>query len=305
MTATAVILLVISALTHAGWNLLGKRYHSTAASFLAASALGVLVLIPFPLLFGNVIDGLPPVTWVLVIVTGMFQAVYYISLAAAYSKGDMSLIYPIARSTPAILVAVLAVTMGRADHISLQAFAGIALIVVGGYLLPMKHFKDFTLRKYLNVALGFALCAALGTAGYSLVDDAALREAWSTIGSDTPTWRISAVYAFLEGISSVLWMAMYVLFVPRERHNFAKLIGGGAASLRSAALMGAGIYVTYTIVLASMAFVRDVSYVVAFRQLSIPLGVMMGAIILKEKLHPTRIAGTLLMFAGLVLVGTG
>jgi drug/metabolite transporter (DMT)-like permease len=305
MTATAVVLLVISALTHAGWNLIGKRFHSTAASFLAASAIGVLILLPFPLLFGGVVRGLPPITWILVIIAGLCQAAYYISLAAAYRRGDMSLVYPLARSTPAILVAVFAVAIGRANDISPQAFTGIALIVIGGYLLPMRHFRDFSLRKYLNVALGFALCAAVGTAGYSLVDDGALREAWTTLGEGIPSWQVSAVYAFFEGIASAIWMAVYVLFVPRERRSFAQLIGSGGASMRGAALMGVGIYVTYTIVLASMAFVRDVSYVVAFRQLSIPLGVVMGAIILREKLHAPRIVGTLLMFAGLLLVGTG
>ncbi len=305
MTKTAVVLLVISALTHAGWNLIGKRFNSTAASFLVASAIGVIILLPFPLLFGHIARGFTPTTWFLVLLTGIFQSVYYISLAAAYQRGDMSLIYPLARSTPAIIVAIFAVAVGRAGSISPQAFAGIVLIVAGGYLLPMQHFRDFNLKKYLNAALGFALCAAVGTAGYSIVDDGALRGAWAAIGSETPAWQISAVYAFFEGMSSVIWMAAYVIFRPGERINFRQLFGNGGRSIRSSALMGVGIYVTYTIVLASMAFVRDVSYVVAFRQLSIPLGVAMGAIVLKEKLHATRIMGTLIMLAGLILVGTG
>lgn len=300
MSVTAAVLLIISAVTHAGWNLIGKRFHSTAASFLLASAIGVVILVPFPLIFTEVVSSFPPVVWLLLGLTGLFQAVYYISLAAAYRRGDMSLIYPLARSLPAIFVAIFAVIIGRADRISAQAFGGIFLIVAGGFFLPMKHFRDFAFRKYFNIAFALALLAALGTTGYSLADDGALRSAWAGIGEDTASWKVSAVYACFEGVSSVLWMAAYVLIHPGERQGFAGLKG-----VRSAALMGVGIYLTYTIVLVSMAFVDDVSYVVAFRQLSIPIGVVMGIIFLREKLYMPKAAGALIMFVGLVFVGTG
>ena len=44
---------------------------------------------------------------------------------------------------------------------------------------------------------------------------------------------------------------------------------------------------------------------VAFRQLSIPVGTLMGAVLLKEPHHPPKLAGVTVIFAGLVLVGTG
>lgn len=303
MTATAVILLVISAVIHAGWNLIGKRLHSSAASFMAASAIGVLVLLPFPIAFYHVVPAFPPRVWLLVAGTGLFQAIYYTSLAEAYRRGDMSIVYPVARSTPAVFVALVSLLLGRIDQISARALAGIVSIVAGGYLLPMQHFKDFSIRKYLSSALLFALFAAIGTAGYSLVDDTALRISWNVV--DAPTWQVSGVYAFFEGSASAVWMAVYVLLNRRERHNLRRLFTPGTGTIRSAALMGFSIYITYTIVLASMAFVRDVSYVVAFRQLSIPIGVLLGSAILKEKLYIPKIIGALLMFAGLVLVATG
>ena len=60
---------------------------------------------------------------------------------------------------------------------------------------------------------------------------------------------------------------------------------------------------TYGIVLASLVFADNVSYVVAFCQLSIPLGAAFRILALKEPAHGLkRIA---IMFIGLVMVATG
>ncbi len=72
---------------------------------------------------------------------------------------------------------------------------------------------------------------------------------------------------------------------------------------RSAALTGIGIYVTYGLVLASMNFVSNVSYVAAFRQLSIPIGALLGMAFLKEPPYRPKIIGLAVIFAGLVLAG--
>ena len=46
MSLIAIVLLAISAGTHAGWNLVGKRQHPTAAFFLVANIFGTLGLLP-------------------------------------------------------------------------------------------------------------------------------------------------------------------------------------------------------------------------------------------------------------------
>ena len=75
--------------------------------------------------------------------------------------------------------------------------------------------------------------------------------------------------------------------------------------LRPKALAGVGIYLNYTLVLISMAFVQNISYVVAFRQLSLPIGVLLGVLVLKEHLSAPKLLGISVMFAGLVLVSLG
>ena len=69
--------------------------------------------------------------------------------------------------------------------------------------------------------------------------------------------------------------------------------------------MGIGIYLTYSLALISMAFVTNVSYVVAFRQLSIPLGVMLSVWLLKEPAHIPKLVAVVVMLLGLIFVGTG
>jgi len=51
-----------------------------------------------------------------------------------------------------------------------------------------------------------------------------------------------------------------------------------------------------------MSMVSEVSYVVALRQVSIPLGVMIGVIWLRESLSLPRLQGLIVMLAGLLLV---
>ncbi len=302
MTITAIILLLISAFLHAGWNFIGKRNAPEISAFLVANVVGVLCLAPFPVLYPEVIGSFSTKSWVFVIGAGFCQAIYYISLAGAYRSGDMSIAYPIARSSPVIVVTVVSLLIGRGDQVSLQCIAGIALVVGGGFFLPMRRFNDFRLENYLNLSCLLALAAAFATTGYSLFDDEALRLLRQTPPASLAVWQITAVYAFFEALTTLMWLGFIFFCHKRQRTLFPSQIykhfGYGT-------VMGLAIYLTYTLVLISMGFVQNVSYVVAFRQISIPMGVLMGVLLLKESGHRPKFVGVIIMFTGLVLVGTG
>jgi len=51
-----------------------------------------------------------------------------------------------------------------------------------------------------------------------------------------------------------------------------------------------------------MTFARNVSYVVAFRQLSIPIGAILGMTVLHEPRNAMKLTGMGVMMAGLLLV---
>ena len=62
---------------------------------------------------------------------------------------------------------------------------------------------------------------------------------------------------------------------------------------------------TYSLVILSMAFVDNVSYVVALRQFSIPLGVLFAVIGFGESLKAPKIFGVIITFIGLIAVALG
>ena len=47
------------------------------------------------------------------------------------------------------------------------------------------------------------------------------------------------------------------------------------------------------------------SYIVAFRQLSVPIGAAVGVLVLREPLHRPKIIGIAVVTIGLVLVAVG
>jgi len=302
MTSTAIILIILSAILHAGWNLLSKRRHPTASFFLLANGVGSLLLAPVLFLYGESLHAFPARVWMLLAVTGFFQALYYASLAGAYRSGNLSVAYPLARSSPVIVVTIVTLLLGRGDQVTAQCIAGILLVVAGCFLIPMRHFSDFRLANYLNPTCGLALLAAVGTTGYSIIDDEGLRLLRTSTELTIDNTPITLLYACLEAFASSLWLLPLVLLRSEGRATLRQLLHSDKSH---ASLAGIMIYMTYILVLVSMAFVTNVSYVVAFRQLSIPLGTLLGIAVLREPAHAPKLVGVGIMFIGLVLVGTG
>ncbi len=75
--------------------------------------------------------------------------------------------------------------------------------------------------------------------------------------------------------------------------------------LRTGILTGAVIMGTYGLALAAMSFVTNVSYVAAFRQLSIPIGAILGITMQGEPRYIPKLIGVLIISAGLIFVGFG
>ena len=302
MTLTAVILILISAFTHVGWNLLCKREHPSSAFFLLVNTLGTLCLVPALILFSSAIPTFPTSVWLLLLTTGIFQTIYILGLANAYQRGDLSILYPIARSSPVLVVIIVTLFFDRADQVSAQCIWGIALVAVGMFVLPMKHLSDFHIDNYLNSSVLFALMAAFATAGYSIIDDEALRLLRDSPALPIAGWQVTILYAFFEGLITSLWLGIWVLFQKRGRILMREILKTRAPR---ALLAGAGMATAYTLVLISLAFVSNVSYVVTFRQISIPLGTIFGILLLKEPGYTPKYLGVAVIFTGLVLVGTG
>jgi len=300
MTLTAVILLLLAAFTHAGWNFISKKQHPTLAFYFLANIFGMFCILPLISYYWDKIPLIPPTVWMFLLMSGFFLAAYMAALAGAYRSGDLSIAYPLARSLPVIIVTGTSIVMGKGHVLGWLFFVGIILVVVGCLMLPMKALRDFHLQNYLNLCCLLAVLAAIAISGYTIVDDEALRCLRELPGKPFDPVNATLVYLVLEAVSLSFWKGAFVACSSVERKSFAVAL---RTYKSSAALTGIGIFLTYGLVLASMSYVTNVSYVAAFRQFSILIVAVLGMVLLKEPHHVLKVIGVILIFVGLVMVG--
>lgn len=298
MSAFTLLLVLLSAIAHAAWNLAGKKANPSIGYFWLASLwgllLGLALVLPFTL---DLLQALRLEIWGWIALSGLFQALYLWGLAEAYRRGELSAMYPLIRSSPLLLLLIGSLLLDTAEHIDLAAVIGILLIVGGCLFLPMQRFSDLRLSHYLNAATLFALLAASATAGYSLVDDIATRAMRALPGYQQASARVALLYVVLQAGSATFWLGL-ALCLPGPRQQWAST----PAPLLSSVFTGVMMLLTYALVVWAMAFASDVSYVVAFRQVSIPIGVALGILLLDERLHAPKLLGGGIVLAGLLLV---
>lgn len=302
MTITAILLLAVSSLLHAVWNFISKNNSPSSAFFLVANIFGSLIFIPVVIIFLQEYLTFPLRVWGLVLAAGLFQAIYFSSLAGAYRNGNISLAYPLVRASTVLIVTAVTFLLDQGEKLSCQCLMGVVLVFGGCLLVPMERFSKFSFKNYLNVTCGLALIAAAGSAGYSIVDDESLRTLLHGMVKGKYSIFITMLYAFVEALATVLWLAIFVVLNRNRRREFVIVC---KKNKQAAFFAGTGVYVTYTLVLISMLWVDNVSYVVGFRQMSIPVGAFLGVILLKEPLEKPKIFGILILLSGLMFMGTG
>jgi len=260
-----------------------------------------VALTPVFLYFIPRLGQVPLALWGLLIVTGFFQALYYISLGNSYRLNDISLAYPISRSLPVLMVPLICFLIGYGKPLSLLAIMGMIVTAVGCMILPLKIINTSVFKQYFQYSFLFVVLASVGTAGYSIIDSMGL-ELLKTGAHPLSTMQAALFYIAFEDLATLLFLWPYVWSSRREKINLRII---RKRSLRYPLLAGPVVSVTYTLVLLAMQFATNVSYIVAFRQVSILVGVLLGIFVLKEKSTPFKITGTALIFAGLVLAALG
>lgn len=295
MSPAALALVLVSVCMHAGWNVLGKRNAPSLAAFALAYGAGGVVMLPLVLL-GPSLMALPSAFWGWLALSGLSQMLYMGGLAWAYARGEVSVLYPIARALPVVLVPLVSIALLGSRVLDRWDGLGMVLVVVGALCLPLSHPEARRLSTYLTPAMGFALLAAAGTVGYSLIDKQALG---LMQGAGHSELTAGAVFMVLQALMTLIWAVPLLAMLPAERRRLPALRQQGLAMLVATGLM---MTCTYGLVLIALALTDEVSYVVALRQLSIPVGVLMGVLWLKEPASRAKAIGTLVMLAGLVLV---
>ena len=297
MTPIAFILILSSAGLHASWNLIAKRSHMNLAFYamlvLVDALMGAWIWFMLPLR----LSVLTRAFFLAAAGSALGETVYCLGLIMAYRRMDMAAAYPMMRSLPLIFTALLTAIFGIDKPLSLLAQTGMVTVFVGCIVMPLNKFSDFRLSNYLDRKIAFVLMAALGTTAYTIFDSRA-QAVMRACAPELSKTMISCTYYEFRHIAVMIPVGTLALALPAARRDAAQLFRNG---IGAAVLAGVLAGLTYILVLIAMNHVTNVSYVQAFRQLGLVIGMLEGFFILKERCTLTRVTGIVLIVSGLVM----
>ncbi|MFQ5693673.1 MAG: EamA family transporter [Nitrospinota bacterium] len=286
MSPLALVLVLSAAVFHVGWNYLTKSTRHKAAFLWLMHAVFAVAYLPVFLFMGYG-PGLSWKGWAYVVGSGAVHAVYYWTLARSYEAGDLSLVYPVARGTSVILVAVFSALFLTERPSGLGA-AGIATVLGGIYTLHLRtlSWKD-ALRPFLPARTpgsSWALVTGARVAVYSLMDKAG-------VGLIEP-----GAYAYLLFLTAMAFFTPIVF-----RGGAGPVVATWRAEARRVVVVGLSIPVAYLFILVAYTL-APVAYVVASREVRLALGAVLGALLLGEGRVGYRLAGSVLILLGVGLL---
>jgi drug/metabolite transporter (DMT)-like permease len=224
---------------------------------------------------------LPPVPWPSAVTVGWLTCAtvavfaYYGLLIQSYRIGDMSLVYPIARGSAPILLALVAF-LTIDERLSSLQIAAVTLTSAGILMLVVGKGGD-------RIAVALAIATGISIAAYSFFGALAVRASADVLG-------FQAWLEILTGIGMVFFVA-----------------------IRRGSAIGAFIRVHYTMGLLAgvlsvagyLAYLAAVQIlplgpVSALRESSVIFGTVIGAIALREGFAAPRIAAAIMVTSGVV-----
>ena len=287
MTTAAFLLVLASASAHATWNLLLKQSSHKTAFFWGFSAISFAVFL-VPAIVVTVLEGLTPAGVGFAAGSALLHGGYGLSLSRSYEMGDLSASYPLARGMAVALIPIAAVAF-LDETISLAAGAGIGLVVAGIYVIQVeaRTLGDFTrpLRALGTPGSRVALLTGGFIAAYSIWDKAALDHL-------EPLMLVEVNHiGYVLIIAPLALRARATPFRQEwDERRWAVVAAGVLAPL------------AYVLILTALTTNR-VSYVGPAREIAIVLGAILGVLVLREGLGPSRVAGAVLIVAGALTLG--
>ncbi len=226
------------------------------------------------------------------LISALAEIGFFVGMVRGYAVGDLSLVYPLARGFPPILVAIASALLLN-ERLPWTGYAGIAIVVAGIFLVSLtangagKKFRARDLPDaFRHPATRWALLSGVFIAVYSLTDKIALE-------NGTPP----VVYNFWVFFGNLVGWMPFVWRRTRVQQNFDFIRG----NLGGVLIGAAAIVATYFFVLTALAM-TSASYVTAGRSLSVVVGALLGTLALKEGFGIARMIGAALMVAGIALM---
>jgi drug/metabolite transporter (DMT)-like permease len=300
MTWIAFFLIVTSAMLHASWNLLAKKYHMTLPFYAMICSTAMLMWCHVQFWTPVPVWHMPWQFWAGLAGSVISDALIYCGgLVMAYRYMDMSSAYPMMRSLPLLLTVAVTALFGMGKPLNVFGVTGMVMVFFGCMCMPLKKFSDFNWKAYLSKNMFFVIMCACGTTGYTVFDSfcqQVMGKAVETMEISKPILSVS--YYSTRGIVLSSTLLTLSLAIPRQRKHFAEIW-----KECKWAPFAAGVFasLTYVLVLLSMNYVNNVSYVQVFRQLGLLVGLFAGIVILKEKGSLPKYIGVALIISGLII----
>jgi uncharacterized membrane protein len=287
--AFVVALVAISAVMHVTWNVRLK----TAGDTLRAATIGMIagsVAIGPVGIVAYIVAGRPPVPPEAIglgILSGVIEAIYFVLLSAAYRRGDLSVVYPLARGTaPLLAVAIGVIVLG--ERLGVAGTIGVVALIAGFLLLQ----QPWRVRGHgLDPSIAFALATGVTIATYSAID---------RVGS-----RLLHPLAY----AAILWVTTSIALL-----FWLRRVGGGEAltrdpvEVRWAAIGGWLTLGAYLLILWALSL-APLSGVAPLRESATVFASAWGSVKLREAADRgdtlRRVGASLLIVGGAILLATG
>ena len=272
------ILVLLSACLNVTWNLVTKKVSGNLSVVWIGLCFASIVLLPYVAWIICCTPWSSKNIWFLV-ATGSMQAVYFLLIAKAYEKGDVSFVYPIARGC-----GVAGAALFGAGIIG-EAFAtigllGIGIIAIGTILIGFQKISSPGRPQLLGLALLIGLVLVISTG----IDKIAVKNLHPLL------------YIFGLFFLSAIFLAPYISLKFREQ-----CIEAWFHKKKYSAIIGIGSLVSYSLILYAFRF-GQLGYIVAVREVAIVIGAGLGILIFKEPLTIRKLCGIAAITIGLVLI---
>ncbi|HAS8351023.1 TPA: EamA family transporter [Vibrio vulnificus] len=279
MSATLFIAVLFAAFFHASWNAVIKFGQDRFLGIAVMTIWSGVVSVPALLWLG--LPDAAAVKWLLL--SALFHIGYAICLSKAYSKGDLSQIYPVSRGCAPLLTTLFAVLL-FGEHLPWLSLAGILLIITGVILPALKH----RVSGHARSGLIYAVITALFTACYTLSDGFGARSSTDSL-------------TYIFWLFALNGLVMVVMGFARYRHHFTR----DFLRYSKPGLTGGILQIfSYGIVIWAMGQ-APIMIVAALRETSVLFALLLSAYFLKEKLTPTRILSACIIVAGVIVTKLG
>lgn len=282
MTGLPFVLVLASIFSHAYWNYLIKCSENKHI-FTALSKIAEILIFAIPAIYILSKNDFRISFLLLIFVASTITFSNYFFLANAYKYGDLSLVYPISRSSIIFLPILAYFFIG--ERIDIIGVVAIIFILFGTFIMHLDSFDINCIRSIKtninNKGSAYALLAAFAVAGYTL---------WDKIS-------ISRMEPFLYFYLYTFAVAcLYNIFIfSKFSINDIKNEWGKNKSR----IIKVGFFNSFTYILILFALTMSkATYVGGLRQLSIVVGAFLGYKLLGENLNKPKIIGILTSVIG-------